>query len=289
MHYTFHFEGREDDLSQVVYLIDKEFVDTYGLSIVAGKNLQVPISPQGGWEIMVSELTTREAGYVFPSEALGKSFNLEEDSGQIVGVVNDINIYSLRRIPHSITYLVTPVSNHNYVSIRFLPQDLKGVLAHIRKTWQEMIPAYPLDYFFLDESFLAMHRSEQKMGKIFSVFSILAIFVAGLGLLGLAAHTVEQKTKEIGVRKVLGASSLNVYTLLSGEFLRWVLLANLVAWPAAYYAMHTWLQGFAFRVDIGWEVFFLSGGLALLISLAIVSFQTLKAAVADPVDSLHYE
>lgn len=152
-----------------------------------------------------------------------------------------------------------------------------------------MIPYYPLDYFFLDASFEQMHIADKKMGEIFSVFSILAIFVACMGLFGLAAYTSEQKTKEIGVRKVLGASVSNIYLLLSREFLIWVALANIIAWPVAYYVMHKWLQNFAYRVVIGWEIFLVSAGAALAISVVTVSYQSIKAALANPIDSLRYE
>ena len=158
-----------------------------------------------------------------------------------------------------------------------------------KETWKKMIPYYPLDYFFLDESFEQMHIADKKMGEIFTVFSILAIFVACLGLFGLAAFTAEQKTKEIGVRKVLGASVSNIYLLLSREFLKWVVLGNIMAWPIAFYAMHKWLQNFVYRVNIGWEIFLLSAVAALIISVLTVSFQSIKAAVANPVDSLRYE
>jgi len=152
-----------------------------------------------------------------------------------------------------------------------------------------MVPSYPLDYFFLDASFEQMHISDKKMSEIFSIFSILAIFVACMGLFGLATYTAEQKTKEIGVRKILGASASSIYLLLSREFLKWVALANIIAWPVAYYAMHKWLKNFAFRITIGWEIFLVSGGVALVISVMTVSFQSIKATTANPVDSLRYE
>ena len=288
-HLSFQFEGNEEMLSQVIYLVDKQFVDTYGLKLLAGKNIQVPASKDRAMEFLVSELTIQEAGYSTPQEAIGKSLDLEGDKGHIVGVVNDINIYSLHRQPYSISYVITPINNHNYLSIRVLPQNISETIAYIQKTWKKMVPYYPLDYFFLDASFEQMHISDKKMGEIFSVFSILAIFVACMGLFGLAAYTAEQKTKEIGVRKILGASVSNIYLLLSREFLKWVALANILAWPVAYYAMHLWLQNFVFRVKIGLEIFLVSAGVALVISVLTVSYQSIKAAIANPVDSLRYE
>ncbi len=288
-HLSFRFEGNEEYLSQVIYGVDREFVNTYGLKLLEGKNIQTLPSNEKTMEFMVSELTTQEAGYSSPQEAIGKSVSVQEYKGHIVGVVNDINIYSLHQVPYSISYVVTPIRNHNYLSIRILPQNISETIAYIQKTWRKMIPSYPLDYFFLDASFEQMHISDKKMGEIFSIFSILAIFVACLGLFGLATYTAEQKTKEIGVRKVLGASVSNIYLLLSREFLKWVALANLIAWPVAYYTMHKWLQNFAYRVMISWEIFLVSAGLALVISLVTVSYQSIRAAIANPVESLRYE
>ncbi|UCE40133.1 MAG: ABC transporter permease [Candidatus Aminicenantes bacterium] len=288
-HLSFRFEGNEELLSQAIYLVDKEFIQTYGLKLLAGKNIQLPASQDQNMEFLVSELTTQEAGYSSPQEAIGKSLDLEGDKGHIVGVVNDINIYSLHRQPYSISYMITSINNHNYLSVRILPQNISRTIEYIQETWKKMVPYYPLDYFFLDESFEQMHVADKKMSEIFTVFSILAIFVACMGLFGLAAFTADQKTKEIGVRKILGASASNIYVLLSREFLKWVTLANIIAWPVAYYAMHKWLQNFVFRVNIGGEIFILSGVVALVISMLTVSFQSIKAAVANPIDSLRYE
>jgi putative ABC transport system permease protein len=273
----------------VVYLVDKEFVSTFGLELLAGKNVQHPISEDGSSEFLVSELTIQQIGYSSPQEAIGKAVDFRGYKGHIVGVVNYINIYSLHRVPYAISYMVTSIENHNYLSIRILPQNIPETIGHIQKAWQAMVPSYPLDYFFLDASFEQMHISDKKMSEIFSVFSILAIFVACMGLFGLATYTAEQKTKEIGIRKILGASVSSIYLLLSQEFLKWIVLANIIAWPVAYYAMHKWLQNFAFRITIGWEIFLVSGGMALIISALTVSLQSLRATTTNPVDSLRYE
>jgi putative ABC transport system permease protein len=288
-HLSLRFEGQEELLSQVIYLVDRNFLATYGIRLLAGANLGRALSPEGTAEFVVSELTTRELGYEAPEEAVGKSADLEEYRGPIVGVVNDINIYSLHRVPYSITYAMTPAGNHNYLSVRIRPRGVSEALEGIRRTWREMVPAYPLDHFFLDASFGEMHLSDKKMGEILSVFSALAIFVAGLGLFGLAAHTAEQRTKEIGVRKVLGASSPSITMLLSREFLLSVALANLAAWPVAYFVMHRWLRNFAFRTAIGWGVFLAAAAAAFAVSLSAVSYQSIRAAGADPIDSLRYE
>jgi len=288
-HMALDFEGLDERLSQVVYLVDREFLDTYGLKLLAGKKKQQPIAKGKSFEYLVSERTLDEAGYASPQEAIGKLVNLEGDRGHIVGVVKDINIYSLHRPSYAICYLVTSIADHNYISIRVRPRDLSSTLDTIRNTWQRMVPDYPLDYFFLDASFAQLHSAEQKMSKVFSIFSVLAIVVACLGLFGLAAHTAADKTKEIGIRKVLGASVSSLYLLLTREFLRWVALATLIAWPAAYIVMQRWLQNFFYRITIGWEAFAAAAGVALVVSLLTVSYQSIKAAIANPVDSLRYE
>jgi putative ABC transport system permease protein len=155
--------------------------------------------------------------------------------------------------------------------------------------WSKFAPSYPLDYYFLDDDFARLHQADQQLGRVFQAFALLAIGIACLGLFGLAAFTAERRTKEIGVRKVLGATVTNVVTLLSKDFVKLVLLANLIAWPLAWYAMNKWLQSFAFRVEMEWWVFALAGGLALLIALLTVSTQAIKAALANPVEALRYE
>jgi putative ABC transport system permease protein len=185
--------------------------------------------------------------------------------------------------------LITPIEQHDYLSVRLDADQYTAALTAIRSVWKQLVPDYPMDYFFLDESFEALHRADRRLGDIFQIFSLTAVVVACLGLFGLAVFAAEQKTKEIGIRKVLGASVFNIYFMLSKDFLKWVIVANVVAWPIAYYCMHKWLQNFAFRTRIGLEVFLISAIMALIISIFTISFQSIKAARANPVDSLRYE
>jgi putative ABC transport system permease protein len=288
-HYNLKFEGVEGSFEQVIYSVNKEFVGTYGLTLLAGKTIERPLSNDGTLDFLISESSARQAGCANPQDAVGKTMEFGDSRGQVVGVVKDINIYSLHLQPYAITYILTPIAYHNYLSLRVKTRNVPETLAHIRRTWRAMVRSYPLDYMFLDASFEQLHISEQRMSELFSVFSVLAIAVACLGLFGLAAYTAEQKTKEIGVRKVLGASAASIYVLLSREFLKWVALANVIAWPLAYFAMSTWLRNFAFRVGIGWGIFVVSAAAALAIATLAVGSQTLRAARANPVDSLRYE
>jgi putative ABC transport system permease protein len=159
----------------------------------------------------------------------------------------------------------------------------------MKKKWNEIYPNRPMDYFFLDESFDSMHRSDEKMGNIALSFAVLAIFVGCLGLFGMSAFTAERRTKEVGIRKTLGASVTGIVGLLSREFLILVAIANILAWPLGYYIMQQWLQKFAYRIDLTVIPFLFAGLLALLIALGTVSFQTIRAALSNPADSLRYE
>jgi len=176
-----------------------------------------------------------------------------------------------------------------YVSVRIRPENPASTLAFLKSKWQALVPEQPFEYFFLDSDFDRLYRAEERTGRIFGYFSALAILIACLGLFGLAAFAAERRTKEIGVRKVLGASVANVTALLSMDFVKLVLFANLIAWPVAWYAMNQWLQNFAYRVEMRWWVFALAGGLALFIALFTVSTQAIKAALANPVEALRYE
>jgi putative ABC transport system permease protein len=162
-------------------------------------------------------------------------------------------------------------------------------MAFLKEQWTEYRANYPFDYFFIDENFDELYRSEEKLGQVFGAFALLAIFIACLGLFGLASFTAEKRTKEIGIRKVLGAPVLGIIFLLSKEFTKWVIVANAIAWPLAYLVMQKWLQNFAYRTNFGLWIFVGAAGVSLVITLLTVSFQSVKAALADPVNSLRYE
>jgi len=293
MHESVSFEGNDQNLTPVLYFIDKEFIDTYGIQIPYGTDFIHETPRPSEAELLVSVQAVAEAGYATPKEALGKQVQWRSRdgaySGTITGIINDMNLYSFHRGAYPMILLVAPIQQHDYLSVRLDASRYSEALTAIRSVWKRLIPGYPLDYFFLDDSFEALHRADRRLGDIFRYFSLTAILVACLGLIGLVVFTSEQKTKEIGIRKVLGASAFQIYTLLSGDFLKWVSVANIVAWPIAYYGMQKWLQGFAYRTRIGWEIFLLSAGMALIISILTISFQSIRAARANPVDSLRYE
>ena len=184
-----------------------------------------------------------------------------------------------------------PPSNayYNNLSVKISGKDVSGALAHLEKTWKKFLPEIPYQYTFLDENFDALYAAEQRQGTIFTSFACIAIFIACLGLFGLSAFSITQRIKEIGVRKVLGANVRNIVMLLSKDFLILVLVAAIIAFPVAWDAMHNWLLDFAYRISLQWWVFALAGVAALFVALATVSFQAIKAGLANPVKSLRSE
>ena len=282
-----------DDVFPLIFMYtDYEFVDTYGFEVTHGRAFSKEFGADIDGAIMLNEAAAREIGYT-PEEAVGKKLlrfiTLSEfKEFTIVGVVKDFHFKSLHRIIEPFLLALDP-QNFNTISIRIMPGDIRGTIGFIQQKWGEIFPGEQFEYSFLDSRIDLLYRSESRMRSIFLIFSILSIFVACLGLFGLAAFTAEERTKEIGVRKVLGASTANILLLLSKEFSKWVLMANLIAWPVAYYMMNRWLQNFAYQTRIGLWPFIFSSLLALIIALFTVSYQSVRAALADPVDCLRYE
>jgi putative ABC transport system permease protein len=205
----------------------------------------------------------------------------------VIGVVEDFHFESLREnIGPLVMFLGESRGN---ISFRLKTRDVSSAIGLLEKEWKQFLPNQPFEYSFLDERFERMYQSELKIGQIFTVFAVLAIFIGCLGLFGLAAFTAEQRTKEIGIRKVLGATSPRIIRLLLKEFVILVGIANLIAWPIAYLLMNRWLTDFAYRISPHFLIFLFAGILTLVLSLLTVSFQAVKAALADPVRSLRYE
>ncbi len=280
--------GEQREIYLTTYIIDHDFLQNYGMEIVAGRAFSREMATDATEAFIINEAAVVELGWRTPEQALGKRFRQYQRSGKIIGVVKDFNFASLHG-------RVEPLSMHirpdwfAYVSLRLQTDDLPKAIAELQRKWQALAPHLPFRYRFVDENLGSQYQAEQQFGQLFATFAGLAIFIACLGLLGLAIFMAQQRTKEIGIRKVLGASVTNVATLLSKDFVKLVLLANLIAWPMAWLAMNTWLQNFAYRIDVGWPAFAFAGGLALLIALVTVSTQAIKAALANPVEALRYE
>jgi len=229
-----------------------------------------------------------DMGYDRDHIPVGKRFAFWEQWGTIVGVAKNFHFQSIHNKINPISFKLNP-GWLRYIYIRIKPDDIPATIGFMKKTWNGIVPDYPFEYHFLDESFEELYKSEQQMSAITNYFTILGIFIACLGLFGLAAFMAERRTKEIGIRKVLGASVPKLIYLLSSEFAKWVLVANIIAWPVAYLVAHRWLQNFAYRTNIHAGIFFLAAALSLFIALATVSFKALKTATANPAKALRYE
>ncbi|MEP7143885.1 MAG: FtsX-like permease family protein [Ferruginibacter sp.] len=269
---------------------DYDFIHTYGIKMVAGRNFSRGFGTDTT-SFIINEATLPVMGIGTSKEVIGKPFVYAGIKGKIIGVMQDFHFESMHE---HITPLiiVLPAANQyffNHLSIKISGKDIPGGLAQLQKTWKQFLPEIPFDYTFLDENFDRLYQSESRQGTLFTTFSCLAIFIACLGLFGLSAFIITQRVKEIGIRKVLGASIGSIVQMISKDFLKLVVIAAVLAFPIAWYAMNNWLRDFAYRVDISWWVFVVAAVLALLIALLTISFQAIKAARANPVKSLRTE
>ena len=270
------------------FFVDFDFMRQYGLKIVAGRALSADYPTDSTQAMVLNESAVRMLGYATPQEAVGRKFDQWGRQGKIIGVVKDFNYTSLKNNVQPFT-LRYEQWGFGTISIKVAATNLPATLKAIENSWNRIIPNRPFDYNFLDENFSRQYRSEEKFGNLFLNFSALAIFISCLGVLGLASYSTFQRTKEIGVRKVLGASVGNIVRLLSTEFVRLVLLAFVIACPIGWYIMHRWLEGFAYRSTLSWQIFGLAGMISLLVVLLTISYQAIRAAVANPVKSLRTE
>jgi putative ABC transport system permease protein len=271
--------------------VDYDFLNVYGIKVIAGRNFNpTDHNPRGAnlRSMMVNRSAARLLGFKSPEDAIGKTILRGTRRWDVVGVVEDYHQKSLR-YPMEPMIFMPFYGTNNQISVKLTPGDLAGTIAQIKNKYEAFFPGNLFDYNFLDETFNRQYENEQLFGKAFGIFAGLAIFVACLGLLGLTMFATIQRTKEIGVRKVLGASVSNIVLLLSRSFLKLILLSAIVAFPLAWWAMHTWLEDFAYRVNMGWWIFILAGASALLIALTTISFQAIKAALANPIKSLRTE
>jgi putative ABC transport system permease protein len=268
--------------------IDEEYLSTLGMELLKGRNFSTEFGTDST-SIIINETCADLLGYPDP---IGKSLFISDFGDKVVelkiiGVVKNFHFESLRQNVGPLCFRLERSIGTAIFKIK--TNDVKSLIASVESTWKKMAPGLPFRYRFLDESFDSMYRAEQRMGKLALGFAILAIIVASMGLFGLATYASEQRVKEIGIRKVLGASVANITQMLSKDFLKLILISSLIAFPIAGWAMHKWLQNFAYRVDIHWWVFLVAAILALFIALITISLQALKAAYANPVKSLRTE
>jgi ABC-type antimicrobial peptide transport system permease subunit len=269
---------------------DTAYIGLYNIPLLAGRNLQASDTVR---EFLINETYTKQLGFVHPADALGKTLRNGDRDYPIVGVVKDFHIQSLHN-PIQPVIIANEIHNFYAFSLKLSTQgkgakDFQAILQKINTVWDKLYAEEKFSYTFIDESIARFYASEQRTAKLVRTATGIAVFISCLGLFGLAAYTAQQRTKEIGIRKVLGASVGSIVTLLSKDFIKLIILANLIAWPLAWWSAHVWLEGFAYHIDVKILLFLGSGLLALLIALATVSYQAFKAALTNPAHSLRNE
>ncbi|MBL7960293.1 ABC transporter permease [bacterium] len=291
-----NYEGASpgEQLATRVLMIDEDYIPTMQMQMVQGRNLSEHMATDGEG-FLINESALERLHWVNPIGKYlerpierGKDGQWKYKRGTVIGVVKDFNFRSLHQKIEPLVMYMQP-ENNNYFFIKIMGSDIPAAVQSIEKVWKQFAPETPMEFHFMDELFDRLYHAEDRLGKIIGFFSFLGIAIGCLGLYGLVSYVTVQRHKEIGIRKVLGASVASIITLLSKEFLKWVLVANFIAWPVAYYFMNTWLENYAYKVDLTFGVFVLSGAAAMAIALLTVSFQAGRAAAANPVEALKYE
>ncbi len=271
-----------------LYFVDYDYIPQYKIKLLAGRPFSRDYGTDTTQAMVINEAAMKMFGYTKPEQAIGRKFDQWGRTGMIIGVMKDFHFRSLKEVIKPLSMRIEP-QGCSLLSVNVDSKNLPATIASIEQKWKTYVPHRPFSYYFLDEFFDKQYRTEDRFGNLFLNFAVLAIFISCLGLLGLASYSTMQRTKEIGVRKVMGASVGNIVNLLSRDFLKLVAFSFIIAAPIAWFFMHKWLQDFAYRINIEWWVFALAGITAIVIALGTVSFQAIKAAIANPVKSLRTE
>lgn len=288
--YDFEWEGQTPGEGMVIthYNIDDDFLKTTGVKLVAGRNFDPRIITDTTEAFLINETAAKRMHWT-PKQAIGKTLTFREKKGKIIGVVKDFHFRPLKASIEPFLFRYWPQNSYNNILIKTQPNMTHEAIAALEHVYRKYKSIMPPSYEFVDELLENQYRTEQRTGSVVLYFSIIAIFVSCLGLFGLVTFTAEQRTKEIGIRKVMGATVANIVTLISQDFMQLVLLAIIIASPVAWYLMNKWLADFAYKINIEWWYFALSGIMAIGIALLTVSFKAIKAAVVNPVKSLRSE
>ncbi len=280
----------DESVSMRFNSMDYTFLDVFKMQLLAGRNFSEEFTNDPDTSVIITESASKLLGYKTPEDAVGQTLSIPGFQWDpiVVGVVNDYHQVSLKKNLDPTIFYCTAYSGE-YYSLRVKTDELPKTIEHIRQSWAKAFPGNPFEYFFLDDYFNRQYENERKFGKLFTVFAALAIAVGCLGLFGLSAYTATQRTKEIGIRKVLGSTESGIFKLLSTEYLKLVTLSILLASPLVWFFMRDWVNSFPYHTTISPWIFLLSGLLVLIISLLTVSYQTIKAARANPINSLRYE
>jgi putative ABC transport system permease protein len=267
-----------------IHDVDNDFFETFGMTMTEGRGFSKTF-PTDSNAYILNEKAVEIMGIQNP---VGKRFSQDDRTGNIVGVVKNFHFKSLKNDIEPLVFRL-PINHANRIFIKISAHDMTATIGYIERMWEKLVPDYPFAFLFLDEAYDKLYHAENRTDTLLRHFTFLAFLITGLGLFGLTSFVAEQRAKEIAVRMVLGASVFNIVAKLSKEFVVLVVIANTVAWPVAYFVMKAWIQSYRYRTDIGCWLFFLAGLIAIVIALLTVSYQTMKAALADPADSLRYE
>ncbi|TMI81336.1 MAG: FtsX-like permease family protein [Bacteroidetes bacterium] len=284
---TENLKGEEISTSLYGMSVDTSFFDTYDMKLAAGRFFSPAFPADTAKSLIVNEAAVRTFGWQRPDNAIGKRFGKGDDQQVVVGVVKDFNFESLHKPVEALR--IGYAKSGNSLSLKIDTRHTDEALNHLKKIWASSVPDVPLQYAFVEEKVNQQYGNENKMQGVFYAFAGLSLLIACLGLFGLSIYVVERKVKEIGIRKVLGASVPGLVNLLSKDFLKLVLIAIAIATPISWISMNEWLKDFAYRINVNWMVFIVAGLSAVLIALLTVSVKAIKAAIANPVKSLRTE
>lgn len=273
---------------QAIFQVGLDFITHFNMELVAGRSYSRDFPSDSTSALVVNEAAARQYGYADPADIVGKKFDQWGRAGEVIGVVKDFNFISLHRTIEPLTLPFEAFASR-FLSLKVKSDNMEKTMAEVEDIWKRIVPHRPFLYSFLDEDFNKQYQADFKFRKIFTAFSVLAILIASLGLFGLATYTAEIRTKEIGIRKVLGAEVSSIVALLSKDFIKLVLVAIVLATPVTWYVMNMWLEGFAYKVEIGWWVYLLAGMVAVVVAMATISSQAIRAAMLNPVRSLKSE
>lgn len=281
------WNGKDPELNVLISTsaVDYDYIEILKIEMAEGRSF----SKEFPADLTTSFIVNEEVATIMEKESVvGERFRFQGRDGTIIGVMKNFHFQSVSSAIEPLAIHINP-DNLQIMLIRFAAGDLTASTKYLEDTWRQIVPNYPLEFTFLDERVDQMYRTEERIGTLLKYFAILAILIACLGLFGLASFTAEQRTKEIGIRKILGASAQKITIMLCKEFFILVLVSNAIAIPVSYFLMRNWLQGYAFRTDLNGVVFFTAMALTLTIALITVSFQAIRAALANPANSLRYE
>jgi putative ABC transport system permease protein len=288
-------EGNTEQDAKSVYInfIDHNFLQTLGIQTIAGRSFSTQFPADTNNHLVINKKCAEELGFESTDDAIGKwiGFNWEGAPYKftIVGVVNDFHFKDLHVNIEPFAFLLRNDNQYNYIISHVKQGNISGTLKSIEETWNELNPDEPFEYSFLDQDFQKNYEAENRLSSIIGYFTFIAILISCLGLFGLANFSFEQRIKEIGIRKVMGASISNLVALLSADFLKLIIISIVIASPLAWFIMNEWLNSFAYKISISWKIFLLTSFLAISIALLTISFQAIKAAMTNPVKNLRTE